>query len=82
MNSVRSPSISAFIAAKPCAPGFRPITLRDMLEVIVEAADQAAQHRVGIAAAQHHATPISVLERRIAAFAISGVTPSRPIRCW
>ena len=36
------------------APGFRPITVAHVLEVAVVAADQPAQHRVGVAAAQHH----------------------------
>jgi hypothetical protein len=50
-----------------------------MVQVLVVAADQAADHRVGLAAAQHQAE-ISVFERRTAALATSGVTPSRAIR--
>ena len=51
MNSVRDSSSSAFIAAKSATPGLGTDQLAHMFEVVVVAADDAAQHRIGIAAA-------------------------------
>ena len=53
MNSVCSSSISAFIAASVRAPGAQADDRAHMVQVAVVAADQAAQHAVGFAAAHH-----------------------------
>ena len=53
MNSVRLCSISAFIVASSGTPLRRPMTSLDVLQVRIEAADQAAEHRIGIAQVHH-----------------------------
>jgi hypothetical protein len=79
MNSVCSGSISAFIAAIVRTPGRRADDVAHMVQVLVVAADQAAEHGVGLAAAQHQRADqrVRAPHRRLGT---SGVTPSRAIR--
>ncbi len=53
MNRVCSSSIRAFTVARPGAPALRPDHVSDVVQMAVKAADQAADHGVGIAQLDH-----------------------------
>ena len=79
MNSVCSSSVSAFIAARVCTPGLQPMTRRTWSRWASKRPTRpqtmaSASPRLSISAA------MSVFDRRTAALATSGVTPSRAIR--
>ena len=81
MNSVRLSSSTAFIVANVFAPGLSPMTSRTCSRCW----SKRPTSPVSMASASPRRTiiaEISVFERRRAALAISGVTPSRPIRWW
>ena len=79
MNSGPRSRISGCTRRAGVRIGAQAEQLLDLPEVALEAADQAGDHRVGLAASTISA-PITVVRVRTISRAASGVTPRRPMR--